>query len=362
MQINRNAKHLQCIKCKEIYPIDDYYEGCVICKEKGKPSNLTMIYTTYDERCALPFESYLSLGEGNTPLISFHYDNHALLYMKNEGQNPTGSHKDRMSAQIVTRAVSEGFRGVAIASSGNAGISIAAYCAYAGIECTVISTKKLKSQVRKYLENYGAEIILTETPNDRWKVLRDLTEEGFYPGSNYLSPPVGTIYFGVQGYKSIAYEIFEQLKGKVPSKIFVPTSRGDLLWGVWQGFKELKKFHKLISLPQIIAVEPFQRLDLVHKGEDYTRLFPGQTELTSIAGSTVTYQAVAAIKESSGNVVVVSSKAAFIAQKYLANRGIFLEPSSASVFSGFMRLKQKGIIYENEIIVLIGTSSGFIEI
>jgi threonine synthase len=152
------------------------------------------------------------------------------------------------------------------------------------------------------------------------------------------------------------------LQGAVPSKIIVPTSRGDLLWGVWQGFKEIKKVMKSIPPPQMIAVEPFSRLTAVLKGEDCTNSFHGQTALKSIAGSTVTYQAVVAIKESRGNAVIVSSKEAFIAQQQLMKKGIFLEPSSASVISGYEKLKQNGMIHENDVIVTIGASSGFIEI
>ncbi|WP_309505725.1 pyridoxal-phosphate dependent enzyme [Thermaerobacillus caldiproteolyticus] len=136
----------------------------------------------------------------------------------------------------------------------------------------------------------------------------------------------------------------------------VPTSRGDLLWGVWQGFREIKKVMKSIPLPQMIAVEPFPRLTAVLKGEDYTNSFHGQTVLKSIAGSTVTYQAVAAIKESRGKAVIVSSKEAFIAQQHLMKKGIFLEPSSASVVSAYEKLKQYGMIREKDVIVTIGTS------
>jgi threonine synthase len=362
IKINPYVKHLQCLQCGEIYYVDDYFEGCPICKEKGKPSNLTMIYSKYDGQCVLPYESYLSMGEGSTPLLPVDNGNHLSFYLKYEGQNPTGSHKDRMSAQIVTRALDKGYRGVAVASSGNAGLSIAAYCAYAGLDCIVVSTKKLNQHVQKLIKNYGAKLILTESSMERWKILKNLTEEGFYPGSNYLHPPVGTIHFGVQGYKRIAYEIVEQMKGTVPSKIIVPTSRGDLLWGVWEGFKELRKVKKTIPLPQMIAVEPFSRLTAVLEGEDYTKSFHGQTALTSIAGSTVTFQSVAAIKESRGNAVIVSSKEAFIAQQQMLKKGIFLEPSSATVVSGYEKLKQNGMIHENDVIVSIGTSSGFIEI
>nr|WP_232223953.1 pyridoxal-phosphate dependent enzyme [Anoxybacillus tepidamans] len=297
------------------------------------------------------------MGEGCTPLLTVDL-NEGPLYLKYEGQNPTGSHKDRMSALIVTRAIEKGYRGVAVASSGNAGLSFAAYCAYSGLDCIVISTRELNKNIQSYIKYYGARLILTETAMQRWEQLKQLTKEGFYPGSNYANPPIGTVHFGVQGYKCIAYEIVSQLQGSIPTKIIVPTSRGDLLAGIWQGFKEME----MNSLPKMIAVEPFARITAVLKGEAYTNSFAGKTVLKSIAGSTVTYQAVSAVRQSRGEAIVVSGEEALEAQRQLMKKGIFLEVSSASVVSAYQKLRRRRAIDKDDLVVAIGTSSGFIEI
>lgn len=358
---NGKIKYLQCIRCGETYPVDDYFEGCPKCRDEGKPANLTFVYAEYGKECPLPYDSYFSLGEGNTPLLPV-FDEFPPFYLKYEGRNPSGSHKDRMSAMIVTRAAEKGYEGVAVATSGNAGLSLASYCAYFGLKCAVIATKDLNPQVRRFLEAFGAEIHLTDTPMERWEILKRKKEEGFYPGSNYSNPPVGTVHFGVQGYKAVAYEIVGQLKGTVPDKVLVPASRGDLLWGVWLGFKEMKQADPSLALPAMIACEPFARLSRVLDGEDYTRSFPGETALKSIDGTTVTYQAVKALRESNGFAVEISNEEAEAARKELAKRGILLELSSAASYGAYKKLRKDGAVGEKEVVVAIGTSSGFVEI
>ncbi len=76
-----------------------------------------------------------------------------------------------------------------------------------------------------------------------------LQKMDFIPASNYILPPVGSNFFGVQGYKNIAYEILHQLNGLVPTKVIIPVSRGDMLWGIWQGFKEMYKSKLITTLP-----------------------------------------------------------------------------------------------------------------
>ncbi|MBH8609481.1 pyridoxal-phosphate dependent enzyme, partial [Thermoactinomyces sp. CICC 10521] len=161
------------------------------------------------------------------------------FWVKNEGMNPTGSHKDRMSPLVIARALQLGKSSVVVASSGNAGISLAAYASFAGLQCTVITTKDIHEDVKKSIQAYGAQLVMVSDSFQRWELTRELAEnQGFYPATNYMFPPVGSNMYGVQGYKTIAYELVQQLKGCSPSVILVPSSRADLLWGVWEGLKE----------------------------------------------------------------------------------------------------------------------------
>lgn len=366
LTIKKNPKinYLQCLRCYNNYNFADFFEGCPRCLAENMPSSLKVIYKQDDTTCALPYKSYFSMGEGNTPLIPISIGKEELgeIYIKYEGQNPTGSHKDRMSSLIVTRAIETGSEGVVVASSGNAGISLAAYAAFGGIKCVVIASKNLNNRIQSILKGYGANLILTDTSEERWIKLKEYSDNGFYPASNYLTPPVGSNFIGVQGYKTIAYEILQQLQGRVPNKIIVPVSRGDLLWGIWQGFKEITLNKNTIKLPKMIAVEPFPRLTNVLNGVHYTEEFIGETGLKSLDGTTVTFQALSALQESNGLAVVVTEEQAKQDQQFLLTKGLFLENSSATVIHTINRLKNQNLLKKEDIVIAMGTSSGFLEI
>ncbi|MDZ5712594.1 pyridoxal-phosphate dependent enzyme [Jeotgalibacillus haloalkalitolerans] len=360
IKLNRDLLCFQCLRCEKTYPVGDYDRGCMECFHETKSSSLTAIYRDSNST-KQPFDTYLSMGEGQTPLIPIPYNKQS-IYLKNESMNPTGSHKDRLSAYIVSKALYNKSKGVVIASSGNAGISLASYAAYAGLECIVISTKALNDKVRTIIQNTGSQLILTDTAMDRWGIMETYVENGYYPATNFINPPVGSNPYGVQGLKNIASEINLQLSEKEATHIIVPTSRADLLWGIWEGFKEEKERDRLLFLPKMFAVEPFPRLSAVIKGADYTQEFKGHTSLPSIAGSTVTYQGVKALAESNGHAVVVKTDEAIEAKKSLEKRGIHLEVSSAASVSA-VDIITKSLKLNNEaVIVAIGTSSSFIEI
>lgn len=213
---------------------------------------------------------------------------------------------------------------------------------------------------RQAIANTGARIVTFPHPMDRWHyVERVVSQKGYYPATNFIVPPVGSNPYGVQGYKTIAFEIIEDLAAEPPSVVLVPCSRGDLLWGLWQGFLEARQAGWLSVLPRMVAVEPFPRLGRVLAGSDYRDLFPGETRLVSIGGSTVTYQAVKAVRKSGGCAVAVSDEEAADARRILARAGVYAEASSAAVLAAAMRLCAQGWIGEEDRVVLVITSHGF---
>jgi threonine synthase len=314
----------------------------------------------------LPYVDFPSLGEGLTPLIELPSLAQTLgierLWAKNEGQNPTGSHKDRMSALVVARAASVGRTTVTAASSGNAGASLAAYAGAAGLRCVIVSTPKISSGWARAIELAGAELVFTDTSLERWQYLQQkVKDEGWYPATNYLDPPVGSSPFGVQGYKTIGYEIVEQCGDTPPTMVLVPTARGDLLWGIWQGLSELAR-DGLLDPPGLVAVEPIPRLSRVLAGEDYRRPFSGDPHaMTSIGGATATYQSVVALSESKGCAIEVSTQEAEEAQQELARYGLYVELSSAASLAGLQTLVKRGKAEISERVLLVITSHGYKE-
>lgn len=370
--LNPRVKGLRCIRCRSRFPVADYFEGCPICVSQHVPASLAIEYRELPrslERIAdwQVYPDHPTLGEGSTALLSLEGLAKELgvssLWLKNEGTNPTGSHKDRMSRFVVQRALDIGASTVAAASSGNAGVSLSAYAAHVGLNCVIVTTPDMNPNWRRAIEMYGATLIATETQERRWQVLADRVRAGdWYPATNYSVPAVGSNPFGVDGYRSLAFEILQGLGTTACTDILVPTSRADLLWGIARGYCDLQKAGLVEKRPRIHAVEPFGRISRALAGEDYRGSFAGGSAMTSIGGSTVTYQALHAIASCRGSAVVIEDAAACDDQKRLARHGFYLELSSAASLTGLRKLVAEGVIAQDAAVVLVGTSNGLSEV
>ncbi|MDE2912536.1 MAG: pyridoxal-phosphate dependent enzyme [Paracoccaceae bacterium] len=376
-QINPRLSGFTCLRTEIKLPVGDYYEGSPASARQGYPASLCATYrgspvwppTGLDKGMAryrdyLPYLTFPSLGEGATPLVPIPTLAHSVglehVWVKNEGQNPTGSHKDRMSPLVVARASATGRKTVAAASSGNAGVSLAAYAAVAGLNCAIVTVQTIGTAWKRALETYGVELIVTSDARERWELLRRKTRDGnWYPATNYMVPPVGSNPYGVQGFKTVAYEIVEELGPAVPDCVIVPTSRGDLLWGILEGFRDLHDQEQIGAIPRMYAVEPYPRIARVLEGSDYRLGFPGATRMSSIAGDTVSYQAVSAVKRSGGDAVVVTDDDVKAAIPRLAGHGFYCESSSAASLAALDVLHRSGRLGSMRTAVLILTSHGY---
>ncbi|WP_292302898.1 pyridoxal-phosphate dependent enzyme [Mesorhizobium sp.] len=368
--LNPLALGLRCVRCGTVFALGDYHQGCPACHDRGVPASLAIEYAELPkslDRLAdwQIYPDHPTLGEGDTPLVRMDGLAREIgvqdLFVKNEGANPTGSHKDRMSRFIVQRALDAGATTVAAASSGNAGASLAAYAAHVGLACVVVTTPDMNPNWRRAIEVHGATLMAAETPERRWQAVAERVKTGqWYPATNFISPAVGSNPFGVDGLRSIALEIFRDLGGRC-TDIVVPTARADLLWAIARGYCDLRRAGFLVDPPRVHAVEPFARLSKVLAGEDYRGTFPGRTALVSIGGSTVTYQAMDAIASCGGNAVVTDDIEVHEDQDRLARCGLYLELSSAAALTGARKLIAKGAMSADAVVVLVGTSSGLSE-
>jgi threonine synthase len=344
---------MTCLRCELELPVAEHDAGCPRCAAEGHAANLRLVYTSGGAGVALPYPDALSLGEGGTPLVEVPTLAAALgigrLSLKLEWCNPTGSHKDRMSAQLLARALDCGAAQVVAASSGNGGLSVAAYAARAGIPAEIATTGALPESYRHVITAHGAIIVSLADSMARWRHLARRVEQGAFAATNYRMPAIGTNPFGVDGYKVIAAEIAERA---IPDLVVVPCSRGDLLSGLFLGFAELGK-----GMPRLVAAEPFPRLVQVLAGADYREQFAGETIQFSIAGGTVTWQAVQALRASAGEAVAVADEAALRAQAKLAACGFYAELSAASAFAALETLASGGALAGRHA-VLVLTGSG----
>ncbi|PZX34083.1 putative Pyridoxal-5'-phosphate-dependent enzyme, beta family threonine synthase [Cupriavidus phytorum] len=370
--INPSMQGLRCITCHARYLLDDMPEGCPACAAAGHPSSLEAVYDTRALDFASKSGSYtwghwqpyldgVSLGEGATPCLPVpvlaSLADVASVWVKNEGANPTGSHKDRMSAQAVSRALDIGAREVVLASSGNAAVSAAAYCAAAGLDCEVATYQALPAVFDAALRHYGARRVVCDSGHARWAhVRRRVRDGGAFALTNYNVPAVGSPVFGVEGYRAVALEWVAQ--GCRPDHVIVPTARGDLLWGIYSALRDLVALGHLPKLPRLWAVEPFPRLSRVLAGASQQSDFAGTTIQFSTAGSTVTAQQVLAVRRSGGGAVVVDDAAARDGTRHLAAAGFWVELCAGAGLAAAQSLRADGRIDRTEAVMLMLTARG----
>lgn len=352
--------------------VGDYPRGCPACEAAGQPSSLEAVYqdlpATLQAAPAgfpwgtwLPYTAGISLGEGSTPCLSLPRLAQELgiarLSAKHEGLNPTGSHKDRMCAQAVSRALDAGIGSVVLASSGNAALSAAAYCAAAGLPCEVATYTDMPEVFVRGLQRLGARRVAFASGKERWDHVRRRAEsEGAFALTNYCLPPVGSPVFGVEGYRAIALECVAE--GCVPDHVLVPTARGDLLWGIYSGFRDLHAAGLIPHMPKLWAVEPFPRLARVLQGEPAQAEFAGESLQFSVAGSTVTLQQLHAVRRSEGGAVVVNDHDAARGSARLASEGLWVELCAGACVTALATLLAANKIAPPEHALLLLTAKG----
>ncbi len=374
-----------CLRCDASYPatLEINSKGCPACHATA-PANLRPRYAKAtapaDDRArmrhslwrfdhALPCAANeaVSLGEGRTPLVEAPGIGRFLgvprLAIKDEGRNPTWSHKDRFSTVAVSVALAQGARVVATASSGNAGASLAAYASRAGLRCVVTTFQGSAGPMLAQIRKYGATVLPLANKMDRWAFLAEAaTQHGWFVASPYHSPVVGSHALGIEGYKTIAYELVEQADGEVPDWCVMPVCYGDILSGVWAGFQDLFASGAIEKLPRMVAAEVHGSLQHALAGGGDTveeAAIRFDSLAVSIGAPRSTYQALKALRESCGHAVPIPNDGLVDMQERLArDEGIFAELASVTPLLAIERLRREGVIAVNDRVVAIATASG----
>jgi threonine synthase len=378
---------LQCLRCRGRFQEPRLFTGCPLCRAQGVAVNLTAEYDlgpligVTPERFAPPgrglwrFRHLLpgrsarpvSLGEGATPLVHLERLGRRLglprLFAKDESQNPTWSYKDRLCAVAVTHAVEEGARVITIASTGNHGASTAAFAARAGLPCVIFTLASVPETMKTLMQAYGAAVVECPTSESRWDLMREgIDRFGWYPTSGFIAPPVGSNPWGVEGYKTIAYEIAEDLGWTAPDVVVVPSAYSDGLYGTWKGWTELQTLGLVKHTPRMIAAEPFGPLaHALERGLDASE--PVEASSPSVAFSIAsrygTWQGLAALRESGGAGVRLTDEGVLEAQRALAREeGLFVEPSGAAAMTAVIQLAARKALDAEQTIVVVLTSGG----
>lgn len=377
---------VRCLNCERAFDDPLRFDGCPACRTEGFVSNLAPVYD-YDavraetapedlldgpggvwsqpELLPVSPEYAVGLGAGATPLV----ETPALadevgvgdLYLKDESRNPTWSFKDRLNAVAVAKTREVGADVVTVSSTGNHGASMAAYAAAADLDAVVFTLSSVPETMRTLMQVYGATVVATTSPEGRWDLMGQCVERyGWFPVGNYVSPPVGSNFYGVEGYKTIAYEVVAEL-GAAPDYVVQPTALADGLHGIWRGFRDLEALGIVDDPPAMIAVEPFGPLKSALEN-DRDRVEPVETAETaafSIAASTSTYQGLHALRESDGHGVRIGDVDLSALQQRLARAtGVYGEVAAVGALAGVDRLADRGIVGDDDTVVAVNTSSG----
>jgi threonine synthase len=312
-------------------------------------------------------ENIVSMGEGMTPVFSLTKlaGRHGLpgLLMKDESGNPTGSFKARGISVAVSKAKEFGITHCIIPTAGNAGGALAAYCAKAGIKCTVVMPRHTPTIFKQECELYGAQLILADgLINDCAKKVSELNKNGQYFDMSTLKEP-----YRLEGKKTMGYEIAEQLNWQLPGTIIYPAGGGTGLIGIWKAFKEMKAMGWITGpLPRMIAVQSENCAPILYAVKDplnwKNNFTPTATKANGLA---VPYPfgmnlILDVLKESGGIAVAVKEEDIIEGVKEIAStEGLLISPEGAATWKALLHLKQAKKIGATEKVLLLNTGSGY---
>jgi threonine synthase len=376
---------LQCIRCAATYPADHYAADCPACRATVR-SNLAVVYDEtlrirrdkpaadaapglwrYGDVLPVDASKAISLGEGGSPL--HHLTNVgaefgvANLLAKDETRNPTWSFKDRLACMAVSSAKNMGAGVIVSSSSGNAGAAAAAYAAKAGLPCVVFTFKGTSGPMLTQMQAYGATVVEVSEKADRWTLMQHAVNEfGWFPTSPFFGPVIGSNPYGIEGYKTLAYEIAEQMNWSVPDWCILPVCYGDALLGMWRGFEDMMAFGWTDRMPKMVAAEVYGSLgaalaDGLEAPPDMRKNHT--TVAVSIGATQGTVQALQIVRRSGGTSVVASNDDMMRWQRILAQKeGLYVEPASAAGLVAVEHLRATNIIRPQDSVVCLLTAAG----
>ena len=308
------------------------------CFSKKQLSQRDLSVWRYREAFGLPEQvKPVSIGEGRTPVVRRKVEDTHLLF-KLDFLQPSGSFKDRGASVLISLAKSLGIPHVVEDSSGNAGAAISAYAAAAGIRCTVYVPAYTPEGKLVQMKLYGSEVVkVPGKRQDANQAVIEAAKETYY--ASHLWNP-----FFAMGLQSAAFEIWEQLGGKLPPRVVVPIGGGGFFEGLYLGFAFLKQVGYVREIPQLIGVQA-ENCPPIHRAfqeglPDYREMEVEATVAEGIAvqkpprGKAV----LQALRESGGYTIGVYEEEILLAEKILFSLGLFVEPTSASALAGWRKL------------------------
>lgn len=371
---------MKCINCGSLLPFDPFLYKCPKCgglldiegydnpKIFGRDNyRLPGVWKYHEALPTTPGKQWISLDEGRTPLVRIPGTN---AWIKFEGSNPTGSFKDRGMAVAINIAKHSKARIVVAASTGNTASSMAAYASRARLKSLVVIPKGRIASGKMFQSILHGSIVveINDGFDEALSMVQRLLAKwrGIVYSANSLNP------VRLEGQKTIAYEIYEQL-GESPDYVIVPVGNAGNIAAIWKGFKELKEWGYADKTPIMIGVQAEGSSPLYKTWKaGSSRLIPESSPVTLASairiGRPVNWRkALIALKESNGFMLTVTDKEIVEAVVEIARVvGLGVEPSSATSYAAWKKLVDEGRITYGDNVVLIATGHalkdpGFLE-
>jgi threonine synthase len=373
---------VRCIECGQVHEPDRPAYACASCgdlleavidEDEAAQLLQEMEYdsrplSVWRYREAIPVHEdahIVSLREGGTPLIRCRRLEEELgvknLWIKFDGTNPTGSFKDRGMTVGVTKALELGMKVVTCASTGNTSASLAAYAALAELDCVVLIPEgKIALGKLAQAMMHGADVLAVKGNFDQAMdlVMRASEDLGMYV-LNSVNP------FRIEGQKTAAYEICDQLGGASPEVLYIPVGNGGNSSAYWKGFKEYDTMDMVSGCPSIRGVQAEGAAPIAAMFEsnssELTPVDDPDTVATAIRiGNPANWtKTVRALKESGGTAFSVSDEEILEAQRFMSRlEGIFPEPAGAAALAGLMRDIEEELVDRSSLIVCVSTGHG----
>ncbi len=386
-----NMDGYRCIACSAIQAQN--YDGflCPVCD-----GNLDVLYDyhavakEWDKNCLkgpndiyqfsalLPLKqprSAFPLRIGGTPLYraqrlaesaGMHH-----LYLKDDTMNPSASLKDRASAIAIGRAQDTGAEVISVASTGNAGSSLACLAAATGLQAVVFVPASAPVAKLTQMLAFGARVLAVNGNYDDAYDLCLVASKEF----GWFNRSTGYNAFTREGKKTCAYEIWQDLDGRVPDRVLVSTGDGNTLSAIWKGWCDLKAVGLIDRLPKIDCVQSEASAAICNAvrqvrsadglNTDWSKLVVEEVKASTLADSIAVDRprdglaAVKAVIQSGGEAVTVADKEILAAIPEIASAtGVFPEPAAAAPWAGLKKMVGKQTVDKDELVVCIVSGSG----
>jgi threonine synthase len=381
-----HIQHLECLICGKQYQTDEVE---YVCPDHGFEGILDVVYDygyikqqlsvdglrqnkeqsiwRYQALLPIPTNSPLPLLRvGGTPLYKVDLLAKSLglknLWIKDDGQNPTASLKDRAAAIAIVKAQLKGAEVITTASTGNAAAALSGLCAGIGQRNVIFVPKSAPPAKIAQLLVCGSEVRLVRgSYDDAFELcLHVCQEEGWYNRNTAYNP------YMTEGKKTVSFEIFEQLGYQAPDAIFVSVGDGCIIGGVHKGFKDLYQMGWIDKIPRLYGVQAAGSNYLAEaweNNEDVISKAPikAQTLADSISAGLPRdrIKAMKAVKETNGAYITVSDEAILQSIPLLAQKtGVFAEPAGAAAHTGLLVALEKKWVDKDEKIVILNTGNG----